>query len=619
MKKALKRSLSLLLAITIIMGSAYVGLSEVDFDGLFAVEAKAADSKVEAAINWAIGIANDDTYGYSDGSEACGYRSRYGPDYDCSSLITTAFRNAGFNLPYDLYTGNMKKYFTEAGFTWIPASDIPGFPASCANLQRGDILLNHVHHTELYLGNGQNVGAHWDWNGISGGIGGDGPDEINVAGYHNRSNWDGVLRYEGVSTEPPVAPTVYLNKTKLKTNEIATLSWSNCDRAEYYWISCWSATEQCISEKSYGLSKEISFSTPGNYSITVVSINNKGEAIGNWINIEVYEPEPPAAPTVIIEKNILKVNEKTTLWWNACDNADFYWISCWSETEQCISEKSYELKKDISFSEPGKYSITVVSINDKAEVIGNWITIEVYDTNGYNTIAYNSNGGSGVISSHNVYYDSVFSLNKSTFTKNGYKQIGWNAYRCSDDKWYVPYIGWKTEEDINKNGWEKSVYPMSLSDWCFDFSWYNGGILNDTITFYAMWEKVVKETEKSLIDYSNAKIYTTVENCNDITEILDLSDNADVTVFASINNDIYGTGTVIIVYEGDTQVGIFDLIVNGDTNYDSVCDALDATKVALVINGHDTMGSLSKLAADSNSDDEINIEDYQAIVNKVVA
>ena len=42
MKKALKRSLSLLLAITIIFGSAYVGLAEVDFGSIFAVEAKAA-------------------------------------------------------------------------------------------------------------------------------------------------------------------------------------------------------------------------------------------------------------------------------------------------------------------------------------------------------------------------------------------------------------------------------------------------------------------------------------------------------------------------------------------------------------------------------------------------
>ncbi|MBO5066371.1 MAG: hypothetical protein J6D06_09685 [Clostridia bacterium] len=41
MKKGFKRSLSLLLAIAIIFSSAYVGLSEVDFDGLFVVKAKA--------------------------------------------------------------------------------------------------------------------------------------------------------------------------------------------------------------------------------------------------------------------------------------------------------------------------------------------------------------------------------------------------------------------------------------------------------------------------------------------------------------------------------------------------------------------------------------------------
>ncbi len=42
MKKGFKRSLSLLLAITIIFGSAAVGLGEVDFDNLFTIKAKAA-------------------------------------------------------------------------------------------------------------------------------------------------------------------------------------------------------------------------------------------------------------------------------------------------------------------------------------------------------------------------------------------------------------------------------------------------------------------------------------------------------------------------------------------------------------------------------------------------
>ena len=57
MKKALKRSLSILLAITIIFSSAYAGFSEVDFGkfdlgGLFAVKAKAASSGTTGNCTW---------------------------------------------------------------------------------------------------------------------------------------------------------------------------------------------------------------------------------------------------------------------------------------------------------------------------------------------------------------------------------------------------------------------------------------------------------------------------------------------------------------------------------------------------------------------------------------
>lgn len=62
-----------------------------------------------------------------------------------------------------------------------------------SNLQRGDILLNNSsnsskQHTEIYLGNGQNVGAHSPSKGIS------------VSGYYNHP-WLGVLRY-GSSPAP---------------------------------------------------------------------------------------------------------------------------------------------------------------------------------------------------------------------------------------------------------------------------------------------------------------------------------------------------------------------------------------------------------------------------------
>ena len=63
----------------------------------------------------------------------------------------------------------------------------------------------------------------------------------------------------------------------------------------------------------------------------------------------------------------------------------------------------------------------------------------------------------------------------------------------------------------------------------------------------------------------------------------------------------------------------YTVIVNGDTNGDSVVDALDAAQVANVSNGHMTIDGAYKMAADSNSDDIVDIDDYQAIVNKAVS
>ncbi len=133
---------------------------------------------VESAISWAERIANDNSHLYSQ-------KVRWGPSYDCSSFVISAFKNAGVDTGSASYTGNMRSQFTQHGFTWIPWSQIGGV----GNLVRGDILLNEVNHTELYLGNSKMVGAHSSKYAAA--------DQISVVGYSNNSNWDGVLRYTG--------------------------------------------------------------------------------------------------------------------------------------------------------------------------------------------------------------------------------------------------------------------------------------------------------------------------------------------------------------------------------------------------------------------------------------
>lgn len=139
--------------------------------------------KVEDMLTWAVNIANDNSHGYSQ-------QNRLGPNYDCSSFVSSAAKNAGFNVRADLTTYIMKEHFVAAGFTWIPWSQI----GSSANLKRGDILLKinddyrACGHTELYLGNNRLVGAHCTKPNKA--------DEISECGYWY-DYWDGVLRYNG--------------------------------------------------------------------------------------------------------------------------------------------------------------------------------------------------------------------------------------------------------------------------------------------------------------------------------------------------------------------------------------------------------------------------------------
>lgn len=167
MKKVISLILSLVMIITIV--------SSVN------ITAFAADGNVENAVQWAISTANDNTHGYQYGAK--------GPvNYDCSSFVSSAFINAGFNVPQST-TADMRRNFTSRGFT--------AYNRSSVSLQRGDILLKSGH-VELYIGNNQCVGAHNNYDGKSGDSSG---REIQVrtrgTGCYACKDYTTVLRYTG--------------------------------------------------------------------------------------------------------------------------------------------------------------------------------------------------------------------------------------------------------------------------------------------------------------------------------------------------------------------------------------------------------------------------------------
>ena len=126
----------------------------------------AENPQVEKAVQRAISIAEDNCHWYERGWKWKTW------NYDCSWLVTNAFKEAWFNIPVS-WTNTMKENFTKAWFEWIS-------PYKQDKLQRWDILLKDVwgdgeRHTEIYTWHWKLVWARsnydkkaWDssWNEI---------------------------------------------------------------------------------------------------------------------------------------------------------------------------------------------------------------------------------------------------------------------------------------------------------------------------------------------------------------------------------------------------------------------------------------------------------------------
>lgn len=190
-------------------------------------------SVIEKAIAWALDVANDPAHGYDQ-------NNRWGPNYDCSSLVISAFKEAGLPLTAT-YTGNMRYDFLRNGFKDASELNVVEFNMG-AGLRRGDVLLNEQKHTAIYLGDGTLVQASINEKGeITGGQSGDQTGkEIHIRTYYNYP-WQYVLRYVGEENtsetdggESNMLPTLKRGSSGMSVKALQTLlKFRGCSLPKY--------------------------------------------------------------------------------------------------------------------------------------------------------------------------------------------------------------------------------------------------------------------------------------------------------------------------------------------------------------------------------------------------
>ena len=175
---------------------------------------------IDKAVQWAIDIANDSSHGYDQGS-------RWGPDYDCSSFVISAYEYAGAGTKSAgaTTTHNMKSVFKKCGFTDVTKSVNLN---TGAGTKKGDVLLNEAHHTAMTIeDDGRIVHASInEKNTITGGKKGDQTgSEICVRSYYNKP-WDCVLRYSGTDAGGTATETTSAAEGTSDVKKV-TVEWNN--------------------------------------------------------------------------------------------------------------------------------------------------------------------------------------------------------------------------------------------------------------------------------------------------------------------------------------------------------------------------------------------------------
>ncbi len=644
MKRFLKSSLSLILAITIIFSSVYVGLNEVDFSGFFAVKSVAASTS-----DLTFTLSSDGTYysvNYCNNSASGSimipstYNGKpvksidYSAFNSCSSLTSITIPDSITSIGSSAFSGcsnltsitipnsvtSISDYiFTDC--TSLTSITIPNKVtrigvyafrgcSSLTSITFPDNITSIGNFAFFYCRGLTSVTIPDSVTSIgnSAFIGCSGLTAIDVGA--NNKNYASV---NGVLFNKEKTSLIRYPQGKTTTSYIILDSVTSID--EYAFFGCTSLTSITIPDVVTSVG---GYAFSSCTSLTSITIPDSATSIGEYAFKNCTSLASVTIPDSVTSTGKYAfsgcISLESIVIPDSVTNIDFGAFSGCSNLTSIIIPDNVASIGSSAFS--GCTSLTSIIIPDNVTSIG-------------------SSAFSGCTSLERVHWNAkktlAFSFSSNLFLNAGKSSTGIElvfgdnveeipAYLCCvSNSSYKPKISKVIiGENVTTIG-TQAFYGFTGTIYCENGSVAHNYAVANNIKYVLL---SIKKTENTKIDYENLVIRTSVQNFSDISEILDISETAVAIPTASLthgNFEFYGTGTVVTVFDGGDFVGDFILIVEGDINGDSVCDVIDCAYMAIVTNGLKTIDGAYALAADGNGDDIVDATDYQSVVNKALA
>ncbi|MBO5897171.1 MAG: leucine-rich repeat protein [Clostridia bacterium] len=222
-----------------------------------------------------------------------------------------------------------------------------------------------------------------------------------------------------------------------------------------------------------------------------------------------------------------------------------------------------------------------------------------------------------------LWYGSPLSFEVAGFNLN-YRWYGCNNLDRSDAEFIVDSGEKASEIDVIEPLFDTYNENKYRYFFCVAISTENGNVLEIESSLSKNLFATVGVTENTFADYHEQIIYTdSHKNIDSYNGIFTYVDDAYAYVSPSYTQgevQCYGTGSILAFRYDGSDAFENTLVVYGDINGDGVVDALDASAVALASSGKSGFkDNIYERAADTNRDEQIDADDYQAVVNKLVS